>query len=191
MGLKQLIGEEYREVTFGEAGTGQEAFAELSARPWDLLILGATLPDQDGLSLLRRIQDHPDFSRVRVLLMSMRDDPLKAHSAYRLGAYGYVPKCARRADLLKAIRTVLSGRLHFSPSVPLSALRRPVLHPNLSPQEYKVMLAIARCDRLIEIASRLQLNIKTVSTYKYRVFNKLQVKSTADLVQYVIAHKLA
>ena len=193
MGLKQLIGEEFRGTTFGEARTGAKALEWLSKRQWQVLIVDIDLPDQNGFSVLSKIYAHHAPARSRVLMMSMHADPLHAARARQLGASGYVSKSSNRAELVRAISNVLANQKDVGP--PLSRNAVPVEnaapHEQLSPRELLVMLALARGKRIGEIASELSLNIKTVSTYKRRVLNKLKLRSTAGLVRYAIHHKLA
>jgi two-component system, NarL family, invasion response regulator UvrY len=192
MGLKQLIGEEYRGTIFGEARTGAEAFVLIWKQRWDLVILDISLPDQDAFSLLQEICTRHSEIQSPVLMLGMHADPLFAARALQLGASGYVAKSSSRPDLLKAVGNVLAGKKSFRQSVPRGAAPGAVALPaNLSAREYEVLLALARGKQPGEIAAELNLNGSTVSTFKRRIFNKLQLNSTADLIHYVIAHKLA
>jgi DNA-binding NarL/FixJ family response regulator len=109
------------------------------------------------------------------------------------GAAGYVSKSSGRSELLKAVRTVLDGKKYFSESTwrEVDGKEPAALHASLSAQECKVLLAIAAGRRTVEIAAESKLSAKTVSTYKRRVLNKLGLKSTAELVGYVIDNNLS
>jgi DNA-binding NarL/FixJ family response regulator len=165
--------------------------AQIEAQPWRLVILDIGLPDKDGFFVLQEVRTrHPETA---VLMLSMHADSLYAARSLRLGAAGYVSKSSGRSTLLKAVKCVLDGQKYFSESI-----RRGVgnpksiaLHANLSAQECKVLLAVAAGGRTGAIGAELNLSPKTVSTYKRRVFNKLGLTSTSDLVRYVITHKLA
>jgi DNA-binding NarL/FixJ family response regulator len=190
-GLKQVLSHEFRDLAFGEAKTAEEALVQVMARPWHLVILDIGLPDQDGFFVLREIRAHRP--EAAVLMLSMHADSLYASRSLQLGTAGFISKSSGRATLLKAVRTVLDGKQHFSESV-----RRGVdipgsvaHHANLSAQEFKILLALAAGRRTGQIAAESNLSAKTVSTYKRRVLNKLGLSSTSDLVRYVIAHKLA
>jgi two-component system, NarL family, invasion response regulator UvrY len=190
-GLMQVLAHAYRNVVFGEAGTAREALTQVKAQPWRLVILDISLPDDDGFAVLRELCAR--CPQTPVLMLSMHADQLYAARSLQLGAAGYVSKISSRSDLLKAVRSVLEGKKYFSESV-----RRGIhdpkpapLHENLSAQERNVLLAVAAGRRTIEIAAEWKLSAKTVSTYKRRVLNKLGRKSTADLVRYVIDHKLS
>ena len=190
-GLKQVLRREFRDLAFGEAKTAEEALARIDAQPWRLVILDIGLPGQDGFFVLREIRAR--CPETAVLMLSMHADSLYASRSLQLGAAGFISKSSGRATLLKAVRTVLDGKQHFSESV-----RRGVdipgsvaHHANLSAQEFKILLALAAGRRTGQIAAESNLSAKTVSTYKRRVLNKLGLSSTSDLVRYVIAHKLA
>jgi DNA-binding NarL/FixJ family response regulator len=189
LGLRQLLSDEYRDVVFGESGTAEEALLQVKAQMWDLVVLAISL--QDGFSVLRDV--HARCPQTAVLVLSTYADSLHTARSLQLGASGYVSKSACRSDLLKAVRRVLAGHEHFAESgrqgvdIPRSA----ALHANLSAQEYTVLMALAAGSCTGKLAAELNLSGKTVSTYKRRVLNKLGLESTADLVRYVIDHKLS
>ena len=192
LGLKQVLGHEFRDVVFGEAKTAEDALARIKEQPWHLVILDVSLPDDDdGFSVLREIYArHP---QAAVLVLGMHPDSKYAARSLQLGASGYISKSSGRSDLLKAVGDVLDGKRHFSGSVRRGARsqRSAALHADLSAQEYKVLLALAAGTRTSEVAAELNVSAKTVSTYKRRILNKLGIKSTAGLVRYVIDHKLS
>ncbi len=192
LGLKQVLGQEFRDIVFGEAQTAGEALAQIQAQPWRLVILDVSLPDDDdSFSVLRELRArHPQSA---VLVLGIDRDSQYAARSLQLGASGYISKSSGRSDLLKAVTVVLNGKKHFTESVRREARTRTsaALHEDLSAREYKVLLSVAAGRRTGEAAADLSLSPKTVSTYKRRVMNKLRVKSTADLVRYVIDHKLS
>ena len=190
-GLKQVLSEEYRDVVFGEASTAGEALAQFAKRAWGLVILDIGMPDKDGFYVLQEILLRRP--QTRVLMLSIHAEPPYAARALQMGASGYLCKDAGRSDLVKAVKHALARNMHSDESV-----RRDVgspapvaLHASLSAQEYTVLLSVAAGRRNGEVAAELQLSAKTVSTYKLRLLNKLCIKSTADLVRYVIEHKLS
>jgi two-component system invasion response regulator UvrY len=190
-GLKLVIRREYGNVVFGEARTAREAMARVKASPWRLVVLDATLPDDNGLSVLGEIL--ACRPQAAVLMLGMDADPLYGARAKQLGASGYVLDGFSHSDVLIAVGNVLDGKKYFSESSPRGGDNRKsaTVPPDLSDQECKVLLAVAAGRRTSEIAAELKLSHKTVSTYKHRGFNKLGIKSTADLVRYVIDHKLS
>ena len=181
-GLKQVVRHEYRDVFFGEIRHLPEAFAELEKRPWDLIILDTSIDNNDGLRTLAKIrQRYPDKP---ILALSTRTDFTHAVRVRKLGATGYAGKDASRADLVRAISDVLAGKSHFNGSTG-SEYSLPDCN-SLSPREHYVMVALASGKRAIDIAADLNVSIKTVSTYKRRLFNKLQLNSLADLVRFFL-----
>ena len=192
LGLKQVLGHEFRDVVFGEAETAKEALAQIRAKPWRLVILDVSLPDDDdGFSVLRDVCVHRP--KTAALVLGMHPDSQYAAPSLQLGASGYISKSSGRSDLLKAVGSVLDGKKYFSESA-LRGVDHPepaALHANLSAQEYKVLLAVAAGRRTLEVAAELNLSARTISTYKRRVLNKLGIKSTAGLVRYVIDNKLS
>jgi DNA-binding NarL/FixJ family response regulator len=189
-GLRQMLSQEYRDLVFGEAKDSDEAAVRLAKRPWDLVILDITLPGKDGYYVLQEIRRrHPS---TRVLMLSMHTDPQYAMHARQMGASGCVCKNAGRADLLRAFKSVLAGKEYFEdlPSVGTGAAVVPA-HAALSTREYGVMLGIVAGKRPGQIAAELKLSVKTINTYRGRLFDKLGVHSTADLVRYVIDHRLS
>ncbi len=187
-GVKRILSNEYRNIQFGEAGTAEEALIRIKAQPWRLVVLHASLPDKDGFSVLREIRAHRPESAV--LVLSMDADTKHAARSLQLGAAGYSSKNCGRADLLKAFRSVLDGKKHFSKSIRAAGDPSPAPDVNLSAQESRGFRALASGKRTGEIAAELNLSAKTVSTYKLRIMNKLNVKSIADLVRYQIDHRL-
>jgi len=189
-GLKLIIRREYGDVVFGEARTAKEAIARVKAHPWRLIILGGSLPDDDGLSVLGRI--FACRPQATVLMLDMRADPLYGARAMQLGAEGYVSDSLGHPEVLMAVRNVLDGKKHFSESAPREGDhgKSPTVQHDLSDQERKVLLAVAAGRPSTEIAAELNLSAKTVGTYKRRGFNKLGIKSTADLVRYLNYHEL-
>jgi two-component system invasion response regulator UvrY len=192
LGLKQLLGNEFRGVVFGEGETAAQALAQIKAQPWRLVILDVSLPDdQDALSVLREVRARRP--QTAVLVLGDGSPSQDATRSLQLGASGYISKSSDRSDLLNADSNVLDGKKHFGESVRREARsQKPgALHANLSAQEYKVLLALAAGRRTGEVASDLNRSAKTVSTYKRRILNKLGLESTAALVRYVIDHKLS
>jgi two-component system invasion response regulator UvrY len=195
-GLKQTLSDEIRDVSFCEAKGDAEAVEAVAKRPWDIVILSLT-GGNGGFEVLRKIRmRRPE---TRVLVLSVHSDARYAAKAVQLGACGFISKSASLAELLKAVRSVLAGRRYLKQEVSealaagssaVSVTGRP-LHAALSRREREILLAIAAGQSIGEIAANLNLSIKTVSTYKRRLLNKLELHSTADLVRYVIDHDLS
>jgi DNA-binding NarL/FixJ family response regulator len=191
-GLKQVLSCEYRDIAFGEARTAEEAVTQVTAQPWRLVILDIGLPDKDGFFVLQEIDIRlPEAATL--MLSTHHPDSLYAARSLQLGAAGYLSKSSGRSDLLKAVGSVLEGKKYFSESIRrgVDNLGPTNLQANLSAQERAVLLAVAAGGRTREIAGEMNLSGRTVSTYKRRVLNKLALTSTADLVRYVIDHRLS
>lgn len=189
-GLKQLLSQEYRGLVFGEAKNSNEAAVRLARQHWDIVVLEIAIPGKDGFYVLQEIRRrHPS---TPVLVLSMHADSQYAVRCRQLGASGYVCKNAGRVDLLKAFKAVLAGKKYFKDLPPPgTAVETAPGHVGLSAREYAVMLAFAAGKRPGEIAADLNLSAKTISTYKRRVLDKLELHSTAELVRYVIDHGLS
>jgi DNA-binding NarL/FixJ family response regulator len=189
-GLRRILSQEYRELVIGEANSNEEAETWLAKRPWDLVILALALPGQDGFHVLQEIRRR--YVSTCVLVLTRHDDLHYALQARQMGASGYVCKDADRPELLRALNTVLSGKEYFQ-NLPSLESVAPTVPRNvaLSAREREVILALAAGKRTAEIAAELNLSVKTVSTYKRRILNKLGLHSTADLVHYVIDQHLS
>ncbi len=188
-GLRHLLSQVRRGLVFGEAQTSEEATALLARRKWDVVVIDVAIPGQGGFRILQKIgRSHP---KSRAVMLSAHANPEHALQARQLGASGYAGKDSPRPDVLKVLRNVLAGREHFveAPYEGTGAWPIP-LHPPLSARERDVLLAFVAGKRVGEIASDLSLSIKTVSTYKRRILDKLRLNSVADLVRYAIEHKL-
>ena len=191
LGLRHLLSNEYRDVFLVDAASPEEILTQIGLRSWRLVILDVhLLAAHDGFTVLREIHNrHP---QVPVLMLSESDlaDPARS---LELGASGCISKGNSRTDLLKAIKTIVDGNTYFGESVHrgLESVKPAAFHSILSPQERKVLLALSAGKRTSQIAAELELSAKTVSTYKRRLLNKLKLKSTADLIRYVMIHKLS
>jgi DNA-binding NarL/FixJ family response regulator len=186
-GIKQLLGEEFRGISFGEAGTKSEVLEALEKRVWQAVTLELNIPGTRGLDMLQEILRQQ--CQARVLVLTAYPESRYARKALSLGAFGYLTKDRPRVEFVKAFRQVLEGTNSTGPAQASGLIVIPA-HETLSAQEFKVMLAMNAGKRPGEIASELNLSIKTVSTYKRRIFNKMQLENSADLVRYAIDHHL-
>jgi two-component system, NarL family, invasion response regulator UvrY len=185
-----MLSEEYRGLTFGEAKSDAEAVVRVMRHSWDLVVLGIGILGKNGLYVLQHIRSrHPN---TRVLVLSAQADPQYSLRAQECGAYGCIWKDAGRADFQRAFKSVFAGRKHFE-NVPSQgpAAKSGTRHGRLSAREYAVMLGYLAGKRPSEMAAELGLSIKTVSTYKHRIFGKLELDSIAALVRYAINHRLS
>jgi len=191
-GLRQVLAEEFRGTAFSDAGTADQALAEVRRRDWHLVILG-TIPGKSELQILQAIRKlHP---KISVLVLDNRPEAKRAMQCLRSGALAYISKDTNRSELVTAVGSALAGRKYLPATLTTRASKTTSDslggYDALSPRELSVMLAIATGKRIGEIATELRLSIKTVSTFKNRIKKKLGLKSTADVVRYVIDHQLS
>lgn len=177
-----------------EATTGAEALALVRQSDWDVMLLDISLPDLNGLEVLKRVKRERPGLPVLVFSMYSEDD--FAVPAFDAGASGYLSKDSPPAQILAAIQTVASGASYVSPKLTERLLAGTVSggkrlpHESLSRREMEVLLMLSKGVPLTKIGEQLYLSVKTVSTYRGRVLEKLNVMSNAELTRYVLEHKL-
>jgi DNA-binding NarL/FixJ family response regulator len=193
-GLKQFLSDVGGFEIAGEARTGQQALDMARAQHWDLLLLDIGLPDLDGIEVLKRIKrDQPDLP---VLIFSMYSEDEYAVAALDAGSAGYLPKDSAPEEVLAAIRRASAGGRYLSPELSEKLLSgslsncRKLPHERLSRREFDVMMMLSRGVPLTDIAEHLHLSPKTISTYRTRVLEKLELKHNTEITRYVLKHKL-
>jgi DNA-binding NarL/FixJ family response regulator len=193
-GLRQVLADTGDFRISGEAATGQEALALVQEGGWDVVLLDIGLPDLNGLEVLKRIKRlRPELP---VLIFSMHSEDEFAISALNAGASGYLNKDSPPGQILTAIRTVAGGARYLSANLAdklLAGLQpgnRQLPHEALSPREMQVLVLLSKGSSLTRIGETLHLSAKTVSTYRARILEKLGLASNADLVRYVLEHRL-
>jgi len=189
-GLRDILADEFAEAEFGEAGNAQDAYRAVQAHPWDAVILDISMPGESGLDLLAKL--HATHPTLPVLVLSMHPEDQFALRVLEAGAAGYITKDKAPEALVEAVREVLAGRKYLSPCAVQHLVRcvgpipaRPA-HGRLSARESQVLRLIASGKRLKEIAEELSLSIKTVSTYKSRIFEKTGAANLAELIGYAV-----
>jgi DNA-binding NarL/FixJ family response regulator len=194
-GIKQILSEEKDMEVLGEASNAGEIMDLLFAHEWDLLILDITMPGKNGLDTLIEIKQRKP--NLNVLILSMHPDEEIAIRALKTGASGYLSKESVPEELIKAIRAVCRGGRYLSESITesiaYSSIDKEVYksaHELLSEREFQVMCLIASGNSLTQIADELLLSIKTVSTYRSRILEKLNLRSNVELSHYAIKHKI-
>jgi len=193
-GLKDTLSAETDIVVVGEAARSEEVLAALSASPCDVVLLDISLPGRGGLDVLKDIRR--SFPDVRVLVVSTHDESQYAVRAMRAGAAGYLSKNGAPEELVHAVRSVFhTGRYITEPvgaALADFALddRKGPRHELLSDREHEVLRLLVAGRTVSDIASDLFLSVKTISTYRTRLMEKLGVRNTADLVRYAIEHQL-
>jgi two-component system, NarL family, invasion response regulator UvrY len=193
-GIKQIVAATDDVSVVFEATTGRELTEALETAPCDVLLLDLSLPDIDGLELLKQLRRGK--TALPVLVLTMHSEEQFAIRTLRAGANGYLTKDSAPAELVGAIRKVMSGSRYMTPQLAerIAAHLGPEndrpLHERLSDREYQVMRMIAHGKATREIASELGLSIKTVSTYRARLLEKMEMRSTAEITAYDVRHHL-
>jgi two-component system invasion response regulator UvrY len=193
-GIVQVLALEFPAGVLGEAATAAEALDAVWKQDWDLVLLDLSLPGRNGLEVLKEIK--AARSKLPVLVFSTYPESQFATRVLRAGAAGYLTKGAASALLIHAVRQALSGGKFISPAaaeqlasqIMIDSSKLP--HELLSDREYDVFLRIGSGQAVGEIATILNLSVKTVSTYRTRILEKTGMKSNADVVQYVMRNKL-
>ncbi|MGH8264921.1 MAG: response regulator [Steroidobacterales bacterium] len=189
-GLRQFLDEDSVVAEVGEAASGRETLDQLRAKDWDLVLLDINMPDRSGIDVLRHIRS--GYPRVRVLVLSGLPERQYALNVLRAGASGYLAKDAAAEELLKAVHTVLNGRRYVSASLAellvedLDADRDKPLHDSLSTREFQIFCKLAAGRGVSDIANELSLSVKTVSTYRTRILEKMKFTNNADLTSYAL-----
>ncbi|MBE7557030.1 MAG: response regulator transcription factor [Anaerolineales bacterium] len=193
-GLRQILSETADMVVAGEAVNGQEALDQVRAGGWDVLVLDITMPGRSGFDILKEVKcEQPDLP---VLVLSIHAEEQLAVRVLKAGASGYVTKENAPNELVRAIRKVVSGGRYVSPGLAeslafgLDATSDRPRHETLSDREFQVMQLMAGGKTLAEIAEVLSLSAKTVSTYRTRLLEKLNLKTNAELMRYAIENRL-
>jgi two-component system, NarL family, invasion response regulator UvrY len=193
-GLKRIIAENPGMAVTSEAGDGVEALRILQTEPCDIVLLDITMPNKNGLDVLKQI--HAETPRLPVLVLSMHAEDQYAVRVLRAGASGYLTKESAPAKLVQAIRKVVRGGKYVSTTLAeklvfdLDARSAKAPHEVLSDREYQVLCMIASGKTVTIIAEELALSVKTVSTYRVRILEKLNMKNNAELTRYAIKEGL-
>ena len=188
-GLKRIIAETPSMTVSGEASGGKEALEVVRKTPCDVLVLDITMPDKNGLDVLKQI--HSEIPRLPVLILSMHSEDQYAIRMLRAGAAGYLSKETAPVKLVEAIRKVVRGGKYVSPSLAERLVfdldkESKLPHETLSDREYQVLCMIASGKTVGAIADELKLSVKTISTYRARILEKLEMANNAELTRYGI-----
>jgi len=193
-GVKQIIAET-NDISVGcEVSNGWDAVDAARSGRCDVMLLDISMPGKDGLDVLRDVKE--ERLSIPVLILSMHPEEQYAIQALKAGAAGYLTKESAADELVTAIRKVAAGGKHISASLAerlasyVQNAGDEAPHRILSSREYQVMLLIAAGKTPTEIAEKLSLSVKTISTYRVRILSKLDMKSNAELVRYAVKNKL-
>lgn len=193
-GLKQILAETPDMIVADEANNAQEVLRKVWDNDYDVLLLDISMPGRSGLDILKQLKS--DRPKLSVLVLSMYSEEQYALRALRAGASGYMTKESAPDELIEAIRKVSTGRKYISPTVAEklafsleSGDERPP-QETLSDREFQVMCMIASGKTIKAISEELSLSVKTVSTYRARILEKMRMKNNAELTHYAIQNKL-
>jgi DNA-binding NarL/FixJ family response regulator len=189
-GLKRILAASTDLEVAGEAASGEAALALVKANDYDLAMLDMSMPGLSGVDLIKRLKlEKPG---LRILVLSMHGEQQYAARALKAGASGYLNKDSASELLLGALRKIAAGGVHIGEAAAASLLQsgnKPA-HETLSDREFEVLRLLVEGLGPTEIGERLHLSVKTVSTHKTRILEKLNVKSIAELVRYALENRL-
>ena len=190
-GIKEMFTEE--SATFGEARSGAEALALVRKQQWDIAVLDISLDGRNGLEVLTELKQLRP--RMPVLILSMHAEEQYAVRAFKTGASGYINKASSGEELRQAILKIINGGQYVGPALAekmVLQLSQPakVPHESLSNRELEVLCSIASGKTVKEIAVYLSLSDKTISTYRRRILDKMDMRTNAELTHYAIRNGL-
>jgi two-component system, NarL family, invasion response regulator UvrY len=194
-GLKQILYEENHSFFCGEAPNGQSVLDKIHKDKWDIVILDISMPGLNGIETLKEIKKTKP--KLPVLVLTVHSEDQFALRSIKSGASGYLTKDAAPAELIKALNKILNGGKYINEQIAelladdFERDSNKPLHENLSDREYEVMRLIASGKTAKQIANELALSIKTVSTYRARLLDKMGLKTNAELTRYAIQNNLA
>ncbi len=193
-GLKQIISETPDMVVAAEASNGEDVLEKVSANKYDVVLLDISMPGRSGLDILRQLKI--EKPKLPVMMLSVHPEEQYAVRALRAGASGYLTKESAPDELIAAIRKISQGRKYVSSSlaeklaVELGINVKKSRHEVLSDREFQVMLMIASGKTVKEIAEELSISVKTSSTYRARILEKMKMKNNAEIIYYAVKQGL-
>ena len=193
-GLKQILADEFKRATFGEARNAQEALDLVWKENWDVVVLDITMPGRSGLEVLREIKKSKP--KLPVLVLSMHPENQFAVRVLKRGASGYMTKESAAVELVGAVKKILAGGRYVSTSLAeklatyLASDTHKPAQELLSDREFQVLRLIASGKIVSEIAKELSLSVKTISTYRTRILEKMGLRNNAELMHYAMQHQL-
>ncbi len=192
-GLRQIVEDESDMSVGGEASSAEETRAQVGADGFDIVVLDLSMPGAHGVDLLQEL--HAQRPELPILVLSIHPEEQYALRCLKAGARGYVHKQSVGEELVGAIRTVVGHRRYLSETLAESLLReaapdRRPPHETLSTREYQVLTRLAGGASVTDIAAEMKLSVKTVSTYRARMLEKLGLGSNAEATRYALEHQL-
>jgi two-component system, NarL family, invasion response regulator UvrY len=187
-GIGRVLSAALPKLTLGGAEGPDDTLVSMRKGPWDLVILDLALGAADGTAVLRRLRE--SYPAVPVLIISMYPAEQFARRSVAAGAAGYVSKDSAPQELVRAVRLTLAGGQYRPAGFDAPDRPERMPHELLSDREYQVLRMIGQGRTVSQIAVELSLSVKTVSTYRARILEKMRMRTNAELMRYVIAHQL-
>ena len=193
-GLKEILADTGDMTVAGEAGSGPEVLARVRDHDYDVLVLDMSMPGRSGIELIKQLKG--EKPKLRILVLSMHSEAQYAVRAVKAGASGYLTKDSAADQLVAAIRRIAAGGAFVSPETAERLaldFDRPAdapPHTLLSDREFQVLCMLVSGKSVSQIASDLALSVKTVSTHKTHIMEKMSLENQTELIQYAIRHKL-
>ncbi|HKA41703.1 MAG TPA: response regulator transcription factor [Burkholderiales bacterium] len=193
-GLKEILADTGDLSVEGEAGNGQEVLASIRQHEYDIVVLDMSMPGRSGIELIKQVK--AEKPKLRILVLSMHAEAQYAVRALKAGASGYLTKDGAADQLVAAIRRIAAGGAYVTPetaerlALDFNQPGDAAPHTLLSDREYQVFRMIVDGKTVSEIADALSLSVKTVSTHKTRIMQKMNLANAAELIRYAVRHKL-
>jgi DNA-binding NarL/FixJ family response regulator len=193
-GLREILADALPSADFSEAGNGDEVLSRLGQSQISMLVLDINMPGRSGMDILRDVKH--TFPRLPVIILSCQSEEQYAVRCLRAGAAAYIHKESAPEELAMATKKIVSGGRYVSARLAerlissLDEFAEKPLHESLSDREHEVMKMIAVGVPLTEIGERLHVSVKTISSYRARIMEKMQMKSNAELTRYAMTHSL-
>lgn len=189
-GLKLILADHFPKPGFGEARNAHEALSRVSKEKWDVVVLDITMPGRSGLEVLREIKQLRP--KLPVLVLSMHPEDQFAVRMLKAGAAGYLTKESAGEELVGAIKKIMGGGRYISPALAermaqyLDVDVHKPPHERLSDREFQILRLIASGKAVSQVAKELSLSVKTISTYRTRILEKMAMKNNAEITHYAI-----
>ncbi len=194
-GLKQIIEDSGEMHVVAEADSGIEALRKMREITCDAVLLDISLPDMSGVDVLKQI--HAEKPHLPILILSVYPEDQYAMRLIKAGAAGYMTKESAPSEVVKALLRVAGGKKYISPAVAeilangFGTAGEKLPHQLLSDREYQIFLLLASAKTVTEIADALALSVKTISTYRSRILEKMRLSNNAELMRYAVDNRLA
>lgn len=193
-GLAQILCDEFPDAIVREVSNSQEVIEQIHQDVWDVILLDISMPGRNGIETLKQIRS--EGVKTPILMLSMHSEGQYAVRVLKAGASGFLNKETATEELLVAVRKLLDGRKYVTAAIAemlidnIGDKEQKAMHESLSDREMQVLQHIASGKTVSEIATELSLSVNTISTYRARILEKMNLKNSAELTRYAFDHKL-